>query len=172
MKEKDLRKLSRADLLQMLIDQSEELHALREKYAAAEAALAQKGIDIEEAGSIADAAVKLNGIFEVAQNTAQQYLDNIKALSYRQEVLCTRKEQETEEKVGRMLIETEKRCAKIEADARIRSAEIIANAKDEAQSYWDEVSAKLDAYYEQHIGLRELLSIIGPERAKRETHEP
>lgn len=171
MTEKDLRKLSRSDLLQMLIDQSEELQALREKNAAAEAALAQKDLAIDEAGSLADAVFKLNGIFDVAQNTAQQYLDNIKALSYRQEILCAQKEHETEERVGRLLIESEKRCAKMEAEARIRSAEIVAKAKEEAQVYWDEVSAKLDAYYEQHVGLRELLAMIGPERTKIKNDE-
>lgn len=168
MTEKELRKLSRADLLQMLIDQTEELNALRERCAVAEAALEQKDIAIDEAGSIADAAFKLNGVFDAAQNAAQQYLDNIKNLSYRREVLCVQRENESMEKAGRLLIETEKRCAKMEADAKIQSAEILAKAKAESQKYWDEVSAKLDAYYNQHVGIRELLSMIAPEKIKSE----
>lgn len=168
MTEKELRKLSRADLLQMLIDQAEELNMLREKYALAQASLSQKEVVVDEAGSLADAVCKINGIFDVAQSTAQQYLDNLKSLSYRQEVLCVQRENESMEKAGRLLIETEKRCAKMEADAKVQSAEIIAKAKTEAQLYWDEVSAKLDDYYNQHVGLRELLSIIGQGEAKSE----
>ena len=86
MTEKELRKLSRADLLQMLIDQAEELNQLREKYANAQAMMAQKEIVVQEAGTLADAVFKLNGIFDVAQATAQQYIDNLKSLSYRQEL--------------------------------------------------------------------------------------
>ena len=163
MTERELRKLSRADLLQMLIDQSEELNTLRKKYAAAESALAKKELMIDEAGSLADAVFKLNGIFESAQTASQQYLDNLKALSHRREVLCVQRENECLEKVGRLLAETEKRCAKMEKDAKVRSAEIIAKAKAESQQYWEEIYAKLDAYYEQHIGIRELLSIINSE---------
>ena len=70
------------------------------------------------------------------------------------------------EKAGSLLIETEKRCAKMEADAKVQCAELLAKAKAEAQTYWDEVSAKLDAYYDQHVGLRELLTMIYPDKAK------
>lgn len=38
-------------------------------------------IELEEAGSIAEAALKLNGIFEVAQQAADQYLMNIRRMS-------------------------------------------------------------------------------------------
>ena len=51
----------------------------------------------------------------------------------------------------------------MENDAKIRSAEILAAARAESQKYWDEISGKLDAYYEQHVGLRELLEFINEE---------
>ena len=168
MVEKDLQKLSRADLLQMLIDQSEELNQLREKYAAVQAALAQKEVIVSEAGSLADAVFKLNGIFDVAQVTAQQYLDNLKSLAHRQEVLCVERENECMERAGRLLVETEKRCAKMEEEARARSEELISKAKEESQKHWDEVSSKIDAYYDSHVGLRELLTLIAPDFKKSE----
>ena len=164
--ERELRKLSRADLLQMLIEQSEELNDLREKYAEAQAALEKRELVLDEAGSIADAVFKLNGIFESAQTASQQYLDNIKALAHRREVLCVQRENECLEKIGRLLTETEKRCAKMENDAKIRSAEILAAAREESQKRWDEISEKLEAYYEQHTGLRELLDILNKENLR------
>jgi len=54
----------------------------------------------------------------------------------------------------------------MEADTKVQCAELLAKAKAEAQTYWDEVSAKLDAYYDQHVGLRELLTMIYPDKAK------
>lgn len=38
-------------------------------------------IELAEAGSIAEAALKLNGVFEAAQEAAEQYLQNVKRLS-------------------------------------------------------------------------------------------
>lgn len=38
----------------------------------------KREIELEEAGSIAEAALKLNGVFEMAQKAADQYLYNIR----------------------------------------------------------------------------------------------
>ena len=67
MTEKELRRLSRADLLEMLIAQSEELRDVKERLKSAEAILASRVIEINTAGSIAEASLRLNGVFEAAQ---------------------------------------------------------------------------------------------------------
>lgn len=76
MKEKDLKRLSRADLLEMLIDQSEELQKLRERLEQAEAELQKREIAIQNAGSIAEASLMLNGVFEAAQAACREYVEN------------------------------------------------------------------------------------------------
>jgi len=68
MTEKELKRLSRADLLEMLIDQSKELRKTQKNLQKAKAELAKRKIAIDEAGSIAEAALRLNGIFEAAQD--------------------------------------------------------------------------------------------------------
>lgn len=73
----DLRKLGRKEMLEILIEQGEELEQLKERLATAEAALADKSIAITESGSIAEAALRLNGVFEAAENACQQYIENI-----------------------------------------------------------------------------------------------
>ncbi len=40
-----------------------------------------KAIELEEAGSIAEAAIRINGVFEAAQRAAEQYLMNVRTLS-------------------------------------------------------------------------------------------
>lgn len=120
MADKELRRLKRRDLLQMLLAQCEEterlqkeldertieLETLQEGYerlknklnikderlnqkdariaeleASIEEIQASRVIELEEAGSIAEAALRLNGIFEAAQRCAEQYLMNVKRLS-------------------------------------------------------------------------------------------
>jgi len=75
---KELRRLSRADLLEMLIDQSKELKEVREKLEKAEAELQNREIAIHNAGSIAEASLMLNGVFEAAQAACKEYVENTK----------------------------------------------------------------------------------------------
>lgn len=73
-----LKKLSRQDLLEMLIAEEKRIEALEKELEEARAELANRRILIESSGSIAEAALKLNGIFEAAQAAADQYLENLK----------------------------------------------------------------------------------------------
>ncbi len=81
MTDKDLKKLTRMELLELLLEQTKENEQLRSELAEAKTALEDKNILIENAGSIARAALELNGVFEAAQAAADQYLQNIKRIS-------------------------------------------------------------------------------------------
>lgn len=78
MTEKELHKLKRGELLEMMLAQSREIDALRARVSELEEKLADREIRIRESGSIAEAALKINGIFEAAQAAADQYLENVK----------------------------------------------------------------------------------------------
>lgn len=86
MTEKELRRLSRADLLEMLIDQSKELQELRKETEQLRAELQKREIAISQAGSIAEASLMLNGVFEAAQAACQEYVENTCKLYGRQEI--------------------------------------------------------------------------------------
>lgn len=79
MTDKELRHLNRSELLQMLITQGEENRRLKEELEEARKQLEHREITLSNAGSIAEAALQLNGVFEAAQKAAQHYLDSIKA---------------------------------------------------------------------------------------------
>lgn len=77
-KEKNpLRGLSRLQLLELLARQEREIQALKAELAEKEAALAERRLVMERAGSIAEAALQLNGVFEAAQRAADQYLASV-----------------------------------------------------------------------------------------------
>lgn len=73
-----LKKLSRQDLLEMLIAEEKRIEALEKELEEVKAELKDRNIKIENSGSIAEAALKLNGIFEAAQAAADLYLENVK----------------------------------------------------------------------------------------------
>ena len=79
--ENELRKLSRIDLLELLLEKSRENEKLQEELDQVKAQLAERNIKIEKAGSIAEAALALNGVFEAAQAAADQYLENLRTIS-------------------------------------------------------------------------------------------
>ena len=80
MTNKELKRLSRAELLELLLEQVEENEALRAEIADLKGQLEDRAIKIENAGSIAEAALRLNGVFEAAEAAAKQYVDSLKEL--------------------------------------------------------------------------------------------
>ena len=100
MTDRELRKLSRAELLGLLLEESRENERLREQLNQANQALIGKNIALTKAGSIAEAALALNGVFDAAEQAAQQYLDNIQRLSGEQQTLCQRMEDEARQKAA------------------------------------------------------------------------
>ena len=119
MTEKELRRLSRADLLEMLIAQSEELRDVKERLKSAETILASRVIEINTAGSIAEASLRLNGVFEAAQAACEQYMENIRLLNERSQLVCRQMEKESREQADRLLEETRRKCAQMETDVRL-----------------------------------------------------
>lgn len=81
MTDKELRRMSRSELLEMLIAQIEENEKLRQSLDEAKKALSNRQIVIEQAGTMAEAALKLNGVFEAADQAARQYLENIRRMA-------------------------------------------------------------------------------------------
>ena len=64
----------------MMLAQSREIDALRLRVSELEDKLADRDLRIRESGSIAEAALKVNGIFEAAQAAADQYLENLRRI--------------------------------------------------------------------------------------------
>lgn len=77
MTEKELRKMSRAELLELLIEQMEENERLRQKLDKAMVLLKDRQITVQKAGSIAKAALELNKVFEAADAAARQYVESV-----------------------------------------------------------------------------------------------
>lgn len=160
MTDQELKKLSRKDLLELLIDQGKEFQELQQKYEQAEQALESREIVLEKAGSIAEASLQLNGIFEAAQAACQQYTDNIALLNKRQETICEQMERESREKAEQLLRETETQCMAMKHKTEAECAEMIKNAKEQTASYWDELLRKMKAFTAEHAELQDMFSAV------------
>ena len=161
MTDKELKRLSRGELLEMLIQQSKELELLRKQLDAAQTALQNREITITNAGSIAEAALQLNGVFTAAQDACQQYIENICHLSQNQERICAQRDAESQAEAKRIVEEARKESEALEHETRMMCAEMVTKAKAESQAYWDEVSRRLVAFSTEHAELQQLLSAVG-----------
>ena len=72
-----MRKLKRPELLRMLLDSVRENERLELELASTRSLLESRELSIADAGSLAEATLKLNGVFESAQAAADQYLVNV-----------------------------------------------------------------------------------------------
>lgn len=110
MTELELKRLRRADLLEMLLDLSKENELLRTQLDRANKQLANQTIAIEKAGSLAEAALQLNGVFEAAQAACDQYVFNLQQRMEQQDQICAQMELETKKKCQRMIEEAQKQA--------------------------------------------------------------
>ncbi len=124
MTDSELKKLSRQQLIELLLEQSKRVEELQQKADRLSKKLADKTIRLEQAGSIAQAALQLNHIFEDAQAAAQQYLDSIQALSETKAFELEQKEREL-----RKLTETTRRqCRLMEEQTKQQCEERLQQA--------------------------------------------
>lgn len=136
MTEKELKRLGRAELLELLIAQTKRAEGLERELAEANKKLENRLIVLSEAGNIARAALELNGVFDAAQAAADDYLDSVCAMS---------------------APDPEIEKATLSAEDIIRNAEekarcIISEAADEAarreasaDAYWGVVARRIES---------------------------
>ena len=80
MTDKELRKLNRAELLELLLEQSREIDRLQAELSDTKEALLERNLKIESCGSIAEAAAEVNSLFHAAQRAADMYLLNVQRI--------------------------------------------------------------------------------------------
>jgi len=131
MTDKQLKKLSRAELLEMLLMQTNEVKRLTEELEQTKKQLEDRRMIIQEAGSIAEATVGLNQLFRNAQNTAEEYLEHIRQM-----------EAETAERCRRMEAQTQEKCDAMLADARNTARQFWTKLQYEVRDYkhWKMIS--------------------------------
>lgn len=78
MTEKELKKLNRYQLLELLLLQTERADKLQARLDEAESQLSNLEIQISSLGSIAEASLQLCGVFQAAQDAADMYINAAK----------------------------------------------------------------------------------------------
>ena len=131
MTERELQKLTRQDLLELLLEVEKENEALLAAAETLRAEAADKRLLLNKVGSIAEASLLVNGVFSAAQAAADQYVLNVKRICEERSELVRQANdvmQKAREDADKMRAETEDICRKM-----------IRRAKEESDRYWDAI---------------------------------
>lgn len=108
MNDQKLKKLSRAELLEMLIEQSELCDELQKRLEQAQNALRSRKLAFEHAGTMAEAAMRLSGVFEAADQAAALYLENVRRMERELEAIRAERLAAVEQEAAQILADAER----------------------------------------------------------------
>lgn len=126
--DKEFKQLGRAQLIDIIYQLQLQIDELTERNHTLEKALEDKRLRIKNAGNIAEAALEINDYFRSAQNAAEQYLNEIKAIRD----------------------ETEAECKQILAAARAKAEKMIADTQKKQGNYDSILDSILMEYGQSH----------------------
>lgn len=118
MTDKELKQLSRKDLIELLIERENENEQLRFELEQAKNNVGFNNLAYDKNHPFAEVSVKIGAVFKAADEAAKQYLDNL--------ARCSAQQQQAYDKI---VSAAEKRAAEIIAEAKA-----AAGATEEAQT--------------------------------------
>lgn len=146
MQNKELRRMSRKDLLEILVEQQKIIEKLELRISEYEEDEKRNRIAIDNAGSIAEAVVSLSDIFDHAQSVADRYLCEI-------ENLKVRSAQQAQEEYDRLIEGAQER-----ASAIIQNAEEVRTTKlQKLNEYVKGINKQVNDYLNSHPQVSEYI---------------
>lgn len=105
MTDKELKRLNRTELLQLLMNQVRETEQLQAKVQELTEQIQKHEITCQNAGTLAEAALALNGVFQAADEAAQKYVQEMADRAAKQEQELQAKAEEAKEQANKLLAE-------------------------------------------------------------------
>lgn len=153
MTDKELRHLGRSELIEMLYEAQKQNEEKDAQIAELRAQLDDRTLRLSQCGSIAEAALQLNGVFDAAQAAAAQYLDSIRAAEA---------DNEQREKAAEQARQKSIRAAKAEAkqiveDANAQARKTLEEAERGAEEKWKRFEERANELINAHAELQAMV---------------
>lgn len=129
MTNKELKRLKRVDLLELLIAQTRENDRLKKELEEAQAQLEERDLVLEEAGSIAEAALRMNKVYQTAQAAVDQYIVSIQKLGVKKQQSWEKMEREAKQRAEQYLQDSLAKCRSMEAETSRKCEAMLAEAR-------------------------------------------
>ena len=133
MTDKEFKRLNRAQLIEIIYQFQIKVEELTQENKELQNALEDKRLRITRAGNIAEAALEVNQVMQAAQNAAQQYLDEIRALYSEIDDECQRIREKANAEAEALIARANAEASEIMAQASKNASGILNQAKTEAE---------------------------------------
>ncbi len=120
MADKELRKMSRIELIEIIYSFLQKEEELKQEIERLQTELNERNIQMEKAGSIAEASLQLNHIFEAAQQAADQYLLSVMNMN-------------DEQKADTLLELTKKQCREMQREAMQKCETLVEKTLEDCE---------------------------------------
>ena len=110
---KELKKMSRRELMDIIYQMKKNEQQMQEEIASLQEALQDKRIRLSVAGSVADAAASITNVFSAAQMTADLYLREIACMKEETEKECAARIEDARRTVAKIMSDGEKQYAEL-----------------------------------------------------------
>ena len=142
MTDKEFKRLSRSQLIEIIYQFQIKEEELTKENQTLKAALDDKRLRISQAGNIAEAALQVNNVMQSAQNAAQQYLDEIRALQAETEEACQTIREKAAEEAAALIEQAKTDAAAIIAQARMEADAVFSQAQAETAAVTEPMQAE------------------------------
>ncbi len=150
MAEKELRKMSRSELIEIIYALQQNEKQIAEERDELRRQLENRVIALDKSGSIAEAALSLNDVFSKAQDAADQYLQSLQSDS---SMITTK----AEERAREILRQARRDAAAVMAEAEKRCSERNKENEEQINAQWDAFRSALKELVERNPELKDLL---------------
>lgn len=148
MADRELRRMHRAELIEIIYALKQSEDQLKAQNAALTAQLQDRQLRLEKAGSIAQAALELNNVFAAAQAAADDYLHSVQANLADAAAANTLSQARSEAK--RILEQAQADADSLKAQTRQECSAMVEQAEQEVQQRWQTFDRKANALLDQY----------------------
>lgn len=139
MESRDIKKLGRAELIEIIYQLKKSEEELQSENAKLKAALDDKTVNIANLGSVAEASLALSGIFNDAQAAADNYLAEVKRRHDETDAQCAAIIAKAQAEADSVIAAALKQKALIEQQCKVSRAE-LRRVKEVLQALNDEIA--------------------------------
>ena len=155
MPDRELRHMRRTELVEIILALKQSEDRLRAENAALAAQLQERQIHIENAGSIAQAALELNKVFEAAQAAADEYVASVLAANKNTDAAASALRAQAEAEAQQILAQAQTEAANLkartqqqtEADCKAMLARTQQEIQQRRAAFDRRASELLDGYH-------------------------
>ena len=157
MTDKEFRKMSRADLVQIIYRLQQREEELQGEIVSLNEQLNDRRCLIENAGSIADASLSLNRVMESAQAAADQYIEAVRTMCAGAEEKARTIIDDANQESVQIILKAKQEASEIRREAEEECSRLRVQTESDCYTMHDKILCIL----KEHSELKSLLSNVG-----------